>query len=54
MKQYSVTSQIMLVGKAWEIRHQLRLMAKQGTVRTKEDQRKSTLSEYLEHRRPLH
>lgn len=53
MKQYSVTSQLMLVGKAWEIRHQLRLMMKQGTLRSKDDQRASTLSEYLEHRRPL-
>lgn len=53
MKQYSVESQLMLLGKAWEIRNQLQLMMEQGAVRSKEDQRASTLSEYLEHRRPL-
>ncbi|QYR19979.1 Z-ring formation inhibitor MciZ [Paenibacillus sp. sptzw28] len=53
MKQYSVSSQLMLVGKAWEIRHQLRLLARQGPVRKAEKNCARTLGEYLEHRRPV-
>jgi len=30
MKQYNYSSRLMLVGKAWEIRHQLRTIARQG------------------------
>ncbi|MBP3964392.1 MULTISPECIES: Z-ring formation inhibitor MciZ [Paenibacillus] len=31
MKQYTVKSSMTLVGKAWEIRHQLKLLAKAST-----------------------
>ncbi|MCQ6558112.1 Z-ring formation inhibitor MciZ [Paenibacillus mendelii] len=51
MKQYSVSTQLMLVGKAWEIRHQLRLMTRQVPSSSQDSSR--TLGEYLEHRRPL-
>ncbi|UVI32320.1 Z-ring formation inhibitor MciZ [Paenibacillus spongiae] len=51
MKQYSVSTRLTLVGKAWEIRHQLRLMAREASSRKKNASR--TLGEYLEHRRPL-
>ena len=54
MKQYSVESQLMLVGKAWEIRHQLRQIAKQsGGTRGSSPKSISTLGEYLENRRPV-
>ncbi|QHW30254.1 Z-ring formation inhibitor MciZ [Paenibacillus rhizovicinus] len=31
MKQYIVNSRLTLVGKAWEIRHQLKLLSKTGS-----------------------
>ncbi|REE70603.1 uncharacterized protein DUF3936 [Paenibacillus taihuensis] len=31
MKQYAKQNQLALVGKAWEIRHQLKLLAKTST-----------------------
>ena len=52
MKQYSVANQMTLVGKAWEIRHQLKMIAKQSPIRHPERKTAGTLGEYLEQRRP--
>ncbi|MBW7459149.1 Z-ring formation inhibitor MciZ [Paenibacillus sepulcri] len=54
MKQYSFSSQLTLVGKAWEIRHQLKLMVQQSPAHIRGSKIKSagTLGDYLEHRRP--
>ncbi|GGD69913.1 hypothetical protein GCM10010911_29700 [Paenibacillus nasutitermitis] len=53
MKQYSFSSQLTLVGKAWEIRHQLKLMVQQSpaSIRNQKNKSVSTLGDYLEHRR---
>ncbi|NBD22660.1 Z-ring formation inhibitor MciZ [Paenibacillus sp. T1] len=49
MKQYIVNGQLTLVGKAWEIRHQLKLLSKSGTKFTAAHGRPAhTLSEYLQ------
>ncbi|BBH21072.1 hypothetical protein Back11_24170 [Paenibacillus baekrokdamisoli] len=53
MKQYSVASQLILVGKAWEIRHQLKQLSKQNSASGTSYKSVSTLGEYLENRRPV-
>ncbi|WP_407673377.1 Z-ring formation inhibitor MciZ [Paenibacillus silvisoli] len=49
MKQYAVNGKLTLVGKAWEIRHQLKLLAKSSAKTGNLPGGKSTrtLGEYL-------
>ncbi|RAP76459.1 Z-ring formation inhibitor MciZ [Paenibacillus montanisoli] len=48
MKQYTVNGKLTLVGKAWEIRHQLKLMAKSSSKgRTLAGKSGRTLGDYL-------
>ncbi|SDW32597.1 Z-ring formation inhibitor MciZ [Paenibacillus sp. CF384] len=49
MKQYTGKSSMKLVGKAWEIRHQLKLLAKASTKTSPSDGKSGrTLGEYLQ------
>ncbi len=53
MKQYTEDNQLLLVGKAWEIRHQLKLLSKASTKSSIAASLASrTLGEYLQAARP--